>query len=251
MLVELTEKHTAQKERLNNLTSPIDDYSQTESQHIYMWEKLTPGNPEGRSHLADAQRERVQALHDMQLQDVQTDRIGFEQALQKLDRRQFSNEEMRTNRDITTYGTLLNTWSRHIDTLASIQQARREYVSSSLALERGQSIGSSTNEGEGDLNRGAQEPGIEALRQRFTSLTNDIRAYYRRELERPGPVRERVRTLRDMQLQDIQAERTRFERALPNLDGRQERLATLDTLHRQEREYLSASLVLEGGERSI
>jgi hypothetical protein len=253
MLEELTEKQVALTKRPGNLTNSIDGYSQTELQEIYTWEKFIPGNHEGKSHLAKTQRERVHALYAMQIQDIQVDSTVFEQELQKLDRRQFSNEEVRTNRDITIYGKLLKTWSTHLDMLASIQQARWEYMSSSLALERSQAIGSSTNEGESELDRGTREQRIEELRQQFASLTDDIRAYYRSERERPGPVRERVRALYELQRQSVQADQASFERTLPNLDKRHENLLnrwqahlnTLNALHKQEREYLSASLALE------
>jgi hypothetical protein len=275
VLEVLEVKQIALRERPDNLTRSIGSYSETEAQKIDQWEFFGPGNRDERASLANTQKEKVSALHDFHTQGVQAERASFERALQNLNRRQFSNEDVLANRDITEYRNLLNTWNKHIDTLSAIQQARRKYVNDSLALERNQPIVSPTSEGESELNRGTRDQRIaaievqrSAMEGKLASLTANIRAYYRSEVERPGPVRERVRALRDLQSQDVQTERANFEQALQNLGGRrfsnedilanrdiaayenlyntwQEHIDMLDNLHMQEQTHLSASLALE------
>jgi len=270
-------KQTALRERSGDQADSIDSYSKTEAQKIEQWEFFNPGKRDERASSATLQRELVQALRDFQLQGLQAGRANFEQALQSFNRRQFSNEEMRMNHDIAAYRELLNTWEERINTLAAIQQVRREYVSNSLTLELWQPIVARTNEGGSELNRGTREQRREAiaaqqatLRGRFTALTADIRAYYGRELEQTDSPRERVQALRDFQLQSVRADRASFERALQNLDRRQfsnedvlanrdlttyenvlnrwqEHIATLDGLHQRERNYVSDSLAWERG----
>ncbi|GHO97777.1 hypothetical protein KSF_078250 [Reticulibacter mediterranei] len=271
----LETKQTALRERLDDLTDSINDYRETKLEKITARELTHLGEPDTPS-LVKRQRERVQALLNTQNRDVQANNARFEQVLQKFDNIPFTPEDMRTNRDLSASRDLFNMWENHIAALEGIHAQEREYLSASLALERGEPVVPSTNAGgESVHNTETREQRVQAivtqrsqLSEQLTSLRNNVRAYYQREREQHDSPRESVQALYDIQIQDVQATTERFERALRTLDERRFRaedrsanrdliasenllrtwkayIAALESLHAQEREYLNASLAQE------
>jgi hypothetical protein len=268
---EIGIRQSALRERFADLTQSLAQYSETRQKQISRWEIFQPGDRAARTPLANILRERVDALHVMQTQNIQVDRARFEQTLQDFNHRNFSAAEISTNRDLIEQANLLNTWNNHIDTLSSIQQARGEFIDRTLAPGESTSIVPSTDEREHAGNGGTRAQRQEAiatqrraLGERFTSLTTSARNYYRRELETGAAPRERVRALRDIHIQEAQGYNAYFEKALENISNRtfnaeeistnhdltihetfltrwREHIGTLTAIHQQERDYIEES----------
>lgn len=262
MQEETGARQFAFREWLNKHPQSLEPHTSTQLGEIYEWEHFRPGAaPAERMPLANILRGRIQAMHDIHTQIIQTEKSDFEQALQNLGNRRFRPEDIESNRDIIEHVNILDTHNRRAHIATSLHTKRYEHTTELIDLKENLASAPPANEG------GTREQRLEAiktqqraLKEQFKTLTTSVSNYYRNELEKSNKPGDLVRTLRDIQTQDIKENNNFFNLVLDKFNSRhftpkevgtnrdlvaraalltrwQEHIATLGTIHEQERSY--------------